>query len=213
MAEVPAPGAWDQAPGPSSPGPHPRPQPEAHTPDPDPDTYSVTVNYLSADGEVLAEATVSYHQTYSTTFDYTVAASRVPAAIGDYTLVEGDYALSGTARANVAINLYYEQAVTIIDEETPLTNTPVDPVIPPVAPVVPSAPADPPADPVIITDIEDPQVPLADAPVVDIPDSQTPLADVPHTGDSSLIIILALVLLISAGGLTGIVLSGRKRRA
>jgi len=106
---------------------------------------------------------------------------------------------AATIDANGFYNAYY---VAVYE------NDPVDP--PYVPPYIPSGGDDPDPDPVVPpVIIEEPEVPLADEPVVEIPDEEVPLANVPMTGDETA--LYAIMALASGLGLVYLALSGKKR--
>ena len=68
-----------------------------------------------------------------------------------------------------------------------------------------------------LTDITDPDIPLAevpdeDVPLTDVEEPDIPMSDVPKTGDSGNVVMWLILLAVSAAVLTGINLAERKAR-
>ncbi len=190
----------------------------------DPASYTVTVNYLDAQGNKIAESYVS--QPYGSGLNYNVENLNAPAISGyTYLRTEGD-PLSGVFDGNKVINVYYAVSnpyVPPVSSEPTDPNVPSDPHEPPTS--VPER--EPSSTPEVI---EDPSVPLAEPPVdpsepsyEEIEDSGVPLAEIPdeevllidytpQTSDESNLSLWLVILGASALGLVVALAFEKKNR-
>ena len=164
---------------------------EVPPPPPAPETYTLTVKYVDAEGNALADTLVILGMAEG--IPYTTEQLVIEGY--EFLEIRGD-APSGTMDSDKEVIYVYSVAAPPVVPPNPPVIPPNPPVVPPIIPPIP--PADVPEDPEPPIDILDDEVPLTD-----IPDEE-----VPKTGDPSL--LLAAAFVVSGAGLGGLVIRRRK---
>lgn len=151
----------------------------------DPITYTLTINYVDAEGNVVAS---QHRESLESGASYSVTSPDVEGMTPDQAVV------SGRLTGNTTVTVRYTADEEIEDPDTPTTESPE-----------PSETPEPSEEPGDEEDLGDEDTPLAELPDTepdeseDLADEDTPLANVPQTGDKLWLWIF--LTLCSAAGL------------